>query len=372
VAARRPRVLTTRALNRALLARQGLLERHPPGIPRALERASGIQAQYAPSMYTGLWSRTEGLERAALTRALERRTVVQATLMRSTIHLVSARDFWPFADGVRRWRRDWWRRVTTDRPSDADMEAAAERLRAAFASADRGVLPRAELEGRLGKPVARGIGMWIDLVRAPPSGTWERRRADLYALAETWVDPPAASMEERERAGAEHLVRRYLAAFGPAGRGDVAGWAGIPVAALEGAFASLRLRRFATEDGEELIDVPRAPLPPSDAEAPVRFLPTWDATLLVHCRRTQILPERFRERIFHVKTPNSFSTFLVDGSVAGTWRVERAERRTTLLADPFEPLPRAARTDLEAEAAGLVRFHEPDAPAFATRVTRGG
>jgi winged helix DNA-binding protein len=352
VAARRPRVVTTRALNRALLARQGLLERHPPGIARALERAGGIQAQYAPSMYTGVWSRMEGLERAALTRALERGTVVQATLMRSTIHLVSARDFWPFADGVRRSRREWWRRVTTDRPSDTAMRAAAERLREAFASADGGVLRRAEIEALLGKPVARAIGMWIDLVRAPPSGTWERRRADLYALADAWVDPPAGSMEERERAGAEHLVRRYVAAFGPAAPGDVAGWAGIPVAALEEAFASPRLRRFVTGDGAELMDVPRAPLPPADTVVPVRFLPTWDATLLVHARRTQILPEDYRPRIFHTKNPQSVPTFLVDGAVAGVWRFEGG--RVEL--EPFRSSGPGVMRALREEAERLASF----------------
>ena len=172
MAARRPRVLTTRELNRAVLARQGLLDRFGTSLPRVLERVGGIQAQYAPSMYIGLWSRMTGLERGALTRALERRTVVQATLMRSTIHLVSARDFWPFADAVRGPRREWWQRVTRPRPTDAEMAAAAEALRDTPAD---GPLRRAEVEDLLGRPAARAVGMWIDLVRAPPSGTWERR-----------------------------------------------------------------------------------------------------------------------------------------------------------------------------------------------------
>jgi winged helix DNA-binding protein len=349
VAARRPRVVTTRALNRALLARQGLLERHPPGIARALERAGGIQAQYAPSMYTGVWSRMEGLERAALTRALERGTVVQATLMRSTIHLVSARDFWPFADGVRRSRREWWRRVTTDRPSDAAMRAAAERLREAFASADGGVLRRAEIEALLGKPVARAIGMWIDLVRAPPSGTWERRRADLYGLAEAWVERPDITKPQ----ALEHLARRYLGAFGPATAADVANWAGLKPAALAPALKRLELRRFHAEDGAELLDLPRAPLPAADTPAPVRFLPTWDATLLVHARRTGILPEQHRPKIFHTKNPQSLPTFLVDGEVAGTWRHEGGK----VLLEPFGRLDTATRRALDAEAEGLAPFH---------------
>jgi len=346
VAARRPRVLTTRELNRAVLARQGLLGRFDASLPRVLERVGGIQAQYVPSMYVGLWSRMTGLERAALTRALERRAVVQATLMRSTIHLVSARDFWPFADAVRGPRREWWQRVTRPRPTDAEMAAAAEALRGALAD---GPLRRAEVEELLGKPAARAVGMWIDLVRAPPSGTWERRRADLYAPAEDWVEPPAGGEAERAAAGAEHLVRRYLTAFGPASRADIARWAGVPVATIAPAVERLTLRRFASEDGDDLVDVPRGPLPPAGTEAPVRFLPTWDATLLVHARRALILPEEHRPKIFNTKMPQSVGTFLVDGQVKGAWRMDGT-------IEPFEPLTAKQRKAVDAEARRLVGF----------------
>jgi Winged helix DNA-binding domain len=350
VAARRARVLTTREINRAVLARQGLLARHAASLPRVLERVGGIQAQYAPSMYIGLWSRMEGLERAALTRALEARTVVLATLMRSTIHLVSARDFWPFADAVRGARRAWWQRVTRPRPSDAEMTAAAARLRAALAG---GPLRRAEVEALLGTPVARGIGMWTDLVRAPPSGTWERRRADIYAAAEDWVARADGDEDERARVGGAHLVRRYLAAFGPAPAADAARWAGVPPADIAHALEGLRLRRFATEDGEELLDLPRAPLPSADTFAPVRLLPTWDATLLVHARRALILPEEHRPRIFHTKNPQSVPTFLVGGAVAGTWRFDAG--RVDL--EPFHRLDRATTRALREEADRLAAFH---------------
>jgi hypothetical protein len=128
----------------------------------------------------------------------------------------------------------------------------------------------------------------------------------------------------------------------------------------------LRLRTFRDEDGKELVDLPRALLP-GYVPAPVRFLPHWDATLLVHARRTQILPERFRPRIFHTKAPQSFATFLFDGAVAGTWRVERTKERATLALEPFEPLPRGAERDLRDEAERLVRFHEPDAVSYRVR-----
>ena len=161
------RVLTARELNRALLARQLLLERSPAPIPRALERMGGLQAQYAPSMYIGLWSRLDGFERDSLTRALERRSVVQATLMRATIHLVSRADYWPLEIGVKRARAEWTMRVATYRMPRPQLTAAARELRRAL---DGGSLHRKEIEELLGKDGARAVGMELDLVRVPPAG----------------------------------------------------------------------------------------------------------------------------------------------------------------------------------------------------------
>jgi hypothetical protein len=341
-----PRTLTRRELNRALLARQLLLERAKLTLPRALERVGGIQAQYAPSMYVGLWSRVEGFAREELTRALERRSVVQGTLLRATIHLVSARDYWPFALAVEGPRRDWWTRVQREAPAPREMAAAARRLRAALTE---GPLRRAEVEELLGRDRARGVGMWIHLVRVPPSGTWERRRADLYGDAERWLDPPAVTPDE----AGDHLVRRYLGAFGPASRADLASWAGLPPAAVAPVLDRLPLRRFRSDAGEELVDLPRAPLPDPETPAPVRFLPTWDATLLTHVRRTGILPEEHRPRIFNTKMPQSVGTFLVDGSVAGAWRYEEGR----ILLEPFHGLDRATRRELDEEADRLAAFH---------------
>ena len=115
----------------------------------------------------------------------------------------------------------------------------------------------------------------------------------------------------------------------------------------------MRLRRFRADDGDELLDVPRAPLPDPETPAPVRFLPTWDATLLVHARRTGVLPERHRPRIFHTKAPHSFGTFLVDGAVAGTWRFDKGRVAT----EPFERLSRETRAELRDEGERLAAFH---------------
>jgi Winged helix DNA-binding domain len=340
------RVLTQRDLNRALLARQLLFERARIPLTRALEHVGGIQMQYAPSAYIGLWSRLGGFKRDDLTRALEQRRVVQGTLMRVTIHLVSRRDYWPLAIAVRQPRRDWWLRVHA-RDGDPDASGkAASRLRQLLAEGPR---REAELMESLPRDAWNGAGLWLDIVRVPPSGTWERRRADIYAAAADWIGPPDIDEDDAR----EHIVRRYLGAFGPARRAEIADWAGIPVTTLAPTFERMTLRRFRDEQGKELLDLPRAPLPDPETPAPVRFLPTWDATLLVHARRTQILPERYRPRIFNTKTPNSASTFLVDGAVAGTWRHD--EGRITL--EPFERLSRSVRRELDDEAERLAAFH---------------
>jgi hypothetical protein len=179
------RVLSTRQLNRALLARQLLLERSDLPLPAALEQVAGLQAQYAPSPYVGLWSRLRDFRREQLTRALEERRAVQATLLRVTIHIVSAADYPPFTEAVRSARRDWWTRAARRELEGVDVEAAAALVRERLAA---GPARQAELAGLLAaagfpKVVWNGVGLWVDMVRVPPSGTWERRRADLYGLA---------------------------------------------------------------------------------------------------------------------------------------------------------------------------------------------
>ena len=271
-------------------------------IPRALERIGGIQAQYAPSMYIGLWSRLEGFERNALTRALERKTVVQATLMRATIHLVSRRDYWPLRTAIEDGVREWWIRV--NRADEQRVRKNARRARAILAEGPRRAKELEELLG--GRAESAGVFTFIPLVRVPPSGTWERRRADLVAASEDWIGHDAVDLDQARAL----IVERYLAGFGPARPREIADWASLNVADVTAALGRLRLRRFRDEEGKELFDLPRAPLPDPETPAPPRFLPTWDATLLVHARRTQILPEDYRPRIFGIKTPQSFNTFL--------------------------------------------------------------
>ena len=331
------RVLTSRELGRAMLARQLLLERRPLPLARAVERMGCVQSQYAPSTYVGLWSRVDGLRREAVTRALERRTLVQSTLMRSTIRrlaarLLAARDRDP-RGAARLGAACPGRRRT-------GLRRAAERLRSLLADG-----PRSQKEIAEAGLWLPGIGLWADLVRVPPAGTWERRRADLFGLAEAWVGPEPELSEVEAR---QHLVRRYLGAFGPATRTDIANWAGMRVGALAETLEGMELRRFSDEQGHELLDLPRAPLPGAEIPVPVRFLPTWDAILLVHARRTGILADEHRTLLFNSSNPQSERTFLVDGQVAGSWRPEGGRVRL----EPFGRLSRASRAELRRKPSG--------------------
>lgn len=193
-----------------------------------------------------------------------------------------------------------------------------------------------------------GLVNWVDLVRVPPSGTWESRRADLYGLASWWVGANDASITE----GRDLLVRRYLAGFGPASRQDIQAFTLLTLTEIDESLDRLRTRRFVDEDGEELWDVPGAPIVAGDAPAPVRFIGNWDAILLVHARRSVVLPEKYRSRIFHTKAPHSYATFLVDGQVRGTWKEEGGN----VVLDRFEPIPKRFQTDLTQEKAQLEAF----------------
>ena len=345
-------VLSTRTLNRTLLARQHLLERTSTDPITVVEAMGGIQMQYAPAGYIGLWSRTRDFTRPMLTQALEDRRAIQGTMLRGTIHTVSAADYWPMMAGIRRINREWYGRVQAREIGSTDMAAVANAIREALAD---GPMRIADLTTRI---VARGFperatawaATWVDMVRVPPSGTWKRRRADLYALADQWLPPERAVTEDE---GIAHLIGRYLGAFGPAATRDIANWMGLNVGQMRHVADGMALRQYRDERGGALVDLPDGQIVDEAVPAPPRFLPVWDATLLVHARRTQILPEAHRSRIFNTKTPHSLNTFLIDGQVAGSWRHEDGEIRL----DPFAKLDAGQRQAVEDEAHGLALLH---------------
>ena len=343
-------VLTTRHLNRALLARQMLLERSTLPLTSVVERMGGIQMQYAPAGYIGLWSRMRDFERPMLTQALEDRSAVQGTMMRGTIHTVSAADYWPMMAGTFRLTREWFSKQVRAM-ANVDMLAVASAVREELAA---GPLRITELSRRIeacGFPPrsAGWASSWVELVRVPPSGTWERRRADLYELADRWL--PRREVSEDD--GIEHLIGRYLGAFGPAPPRDIASWMGLNVGQMRHVIDRMDLREHRDASGGSLLDLPDAAIPDPDTPAPARFIAVWDAMLLVHARRTQVLPEEYRALIFNTKTPHSHNTFLIDGQVAGTWRFEAGEIQLT----PLRTISTSERVALDEEAHRLAAFH---------------
>jgi hypothetical protein len=333
------RVLTRRELNRATLARQLLLERRRIGVVAAVERLAGMQAQWAPAPYVGLWTRVEGFRREALERALLARRILRAVLMRGTIHLVSLADYATFGAAV--GPPPWLRQDAID---------LGDRLHADVRAYGRVARTRAEVTEFLarehGVDLSSAEAAWYALrtrsrlTHAPESGLWRAPRATRYVTID---HPPAEPAAARVA-----LVRRYLGAFGPATRADIGVWSGLRVRELEPALEALEpLRRFRDEQGRELYDLPRSPRPDADAHTPVRFLPRFDNLLLSHKDRTRVLADEFRGAVIDggwVK-----STFLVNGLVAGVWEADGARVRV----EPFAPLPRTVHRDVEDEAARL-------------------
>jgi hypothetical protein len=342
------RVLTLRELNRTTLLRQLLLRRERLPVVRAVERLAGLQAQLAPSPYLALWARLDGFGRVALERALLGDAVVKATLMRATLHLVSARDYPPFAAAVRDSQT-----VARTRGVDPPPEAAVRRAAELARERPR---TRRELLAVLGheervdptvdpRPLRQlhWLLLGARLEQTPDSALWTPARVASFRTMDADLPSPPV--------GRQHLVRRYLAAFGPASRGDLADWSGVPVRDLAPALEAIRLRRFRDETGRELLDLPRAPLATGDEAAPSRLLPRWDELLLAHKDRTRVLPEEYRKTVIH-KNGDVQQTFLVDGFVAGLWRQDGGR----IALEPFAPLPRTARRGLEDEARRLAEW----------------
>jgi Winged helix DNA-binding domain len=337
-----------------LLARQLLLKRTRLPVPRAIERVGALQAQWSPSPYIALWTRLGGFRIAQLERALARKTVVKATLMRSTLHITSTADYFAFAAAIVDARRA---RVERSFP-DTTVDAVAARLREATAEPPRSWDEWRELVVSLaGRPIKPGEiwPLWTvsfmnaRLVHLPPSGRYGHYRSAHFAPADEWTGEPEPAIGNPM----EHLVRRYLAAFGPATIDDMASWMGVPTPAIRGSLPALQMRTFRDEQGRLLYDLPRLPLPAGDRPAPVRLLPKWDSALLAYSppERARILPDRYRKRVI---APNGdvAQTMLVDGFVAGTWKVEKKR----VAPEPFERLTKTTRAELDAEGERLLEF----------------
>ena len=306
-------------------------------MPAAVQRLCAMQAQWPPAPYVGLWSRLRDFERSKLDRALARRQVTRSTLFRMTVHLVSARSQPAFAALTHaQWREEFLREGL---PLN-EMIGRIERLAADGTFTYR---QANEVTPELGERGFR-VRCLTPLVHVPPSGTWGQTRVRL-TTAERWLG--AAAPADPGTA----LIRSYLRAFGPATRSDLLRFSGLRAATVDGALEAVQLRRFQDEEGRELLDLPRAPLPAPDTPAPVRFLPKFDALLLSHDDRSRVLPADYQRVV--IRGGDVLSTFLVDGLVAGEWRYHRGKVELA----PFAPLPRGVRRELGDEATRLAAFH---------------
>jgi Winged helix DNA-binding domain len=359
-------VLGPRALNRALLARQGLLARDEMPAAEMIERLVGMQAQEPENPYIALWSRLEGFRTDELSDLIADRRAVRAPLMRATIHLVTDSDclsLHPITQPVRArvFKSPWSQGLAGADVAEvvaAGLELLAERPRT-----------RAELSALLGPrwpqadplALAHAVTFHAPLVQVPPRGLWGARAQATWAPAEAWLRAPL-----RASSGADTLVLRYLAAFGPATVADVRTWSGLT--GLREVIERLRpeLRTFRDERGRELFDLPDGLLPDSDTRAPPRFLPEYDNVALAHADRSRILDGHGPG--WPLPRGRAIGTLLVDGFHRANWRIEEADGVATLTIDRFRRLPAdppGAVHETTEEGRRLLTFVAPGAREYA-------
>jgi Winged helix DNA-binding domain len=367
------RILTLRELNRAMLARQLLLRRAKLNVVAAIERLAALQAQWSPSPYIALWSRLLGFRHERLWSAIEGHRVIRARLMRGTLHLVSARDFYAYAVATQDLQRGAWNRLQIGRGVDPKEVAA---LAIAFARDPRRkeeVLAHVQerVAGALGGPfnwlVWRFVSAHADLITAPPGGHWEYGGTDApYVAARHWIAGGGRPSEDDALA---LLVRRCIAAFGPVTLADIAKFAGQVPPRIRPALERLTptLRTFADEQGRILYDFPRAPRPSADAPAPVRFLPRYDELLIGYAHRDRVIAAQHRPAIY-AKNAIIEAVVLVDGFAAGTWSVQRSKTDAVLRIEPFRKLGRKDRAAVTREGQQLARFLAPEAKTTGVRI----
>ena len=351
--------LSVRALNRATLARQLLLAREPVPVTEAVGLLFGMQAQEPKPPFLGLWTRLDGFQVSDLHAALHDRSLVRATMMRATLHLMTGADYTAFRTTMQPGL-DSALRVLGDRAKGMDVDEVVPAARALFEQEPRTFNEvRALLQEQFPDVNERALGyavrLCLPLVMVPTQDRWGFPRSSRFALADDWLGAHPA-----EESALDELVLRYLAAYGPASAADVQAWSGLPEtgAALERLRPDLRV--FGDDRGRELFELPDAPRPGEDVQAPPRFLPEFDSLVLAHADRRRVIADEHRPSLT-TKNLRVRAVFLWDGFARGVWETEYKRKVATLRLRPFEPLPQAAVGELTQEGEALLRFMEPDA-----------
>lgn len=334
-----------------------LLAREKARVPQAIERLGALQAQLARPPFVALWSRLDGFRREELIRAVEAKQVVRATAMRATLHLMSAKAYLALRPALSPALEVAMRSALRDRAGGIDLDGALAHARAFFAAEPRTMdALRDDVGARSGdaRAVAYAVRTRLPLVQVPGGEAWGFHGAAPFAVAERWLGKTVRTTPVAK--DTEALVRSYLAAFGPASVQDAQTFTG--VRGLAETFARVRdqLRVFRDDRGRELFDLPKAPRPDEEVEAPVRFLPEYESLLLAHDDRSRVIDEPHRKAIF-LANLTILPSFLVDGRVAGSWKIAKG----TLALQPFVPLSKKIRAQLEEEGLRLLAFVEPGA-----------
>ena len=366
-----------RALNRAFLARQFLLERAPLTVDAAVAHLVGLQAQNPLDPYIGLWSRLEGFRVDDLADALLERRVVRATsMMRTTIHLMTADD-WLALRPVLQVVSE--RGFATGSPFGRQLKGLDidEVVRTGRALLDERPRPASELRTLLGErwhdrdaaSLAHAVRYLVPLVQTTPRGVWGRSGLPVLATAESWLGRSVGTATDPS-----DLVLRYLAAFGPATVMDVQSWSWLTRLGPVVERLRPRLRTFLDESGKELFDVPDGPLPHEDTPAPPRFLPVYDNLLLSHRDRSRMLGEPAGDWLVARSQFDAIfggGSVLVDGFVTAGWRLTRDGKRgpATLAILPARRMTPADRIAVEQEGHRLLAFAAADSDP-ATRTVR--
>ena len=354
-------VLTNRELNRALLARQMLLQRHVMPVEEAVARLVGLQAQVPNHPYFALWSRLRDFDPEELSTLISERMALRTAVMRTTIHLVTSRDavtLCPLTAPVlqRTLRSTPFGKGTVG----LDLNAVVARGRTLLEErpltlTQLGKALQETWPDREAINLARAVHYLTPLVQIPPRGLWGRSMQATVTTLQSWL-----GREVETAPSLENVLLRYLAAFGPASPADARTWSSLT--GLGEAFERLRpqLRTFRDEKGRELFDLPDAPRPAAARPAPVRFLPEYDNLFLSHADRQRIVRDEDRKRFATINGvgPNAFS---VDGFLAGSWRLVRAGSRATLAVQPLNSVSKAERAALETEGEALLAFAASDA-----------
>lgn len=349
-------IVSLRQLNRWTLARQMLLERTELNAVTAVERLAGMQAQYSPSPYIGLWSRLRHFRREELELAAAEDRVLKATLMRGTLHLVAAHAFDHYRLALRSQYHAYTRMAQQLQERGIDVDAVRKEIIAAVRERplkrmDIRVVARHCFPDDLPEQAAWStIALSGDLMNLADDARFGYFGGSRYRLA-----PPV--MGDSSNAF-RFVATAYLAAFGPATRADLAQWSGQPVGAFATALDSLNLVTYRAEDGRTLLDLPNAPRPDAEGAAPVRFLPKWDNILLAYSRRERVLPEPYRKIVIR-KNGDVLPTFLVEGMVAGTWDAP-LRGRAVLTLTPLGPVAASALPAVEQESERLLAWLRPD------------